>query len=91
VLIFDRFKTRTDTGERPAVHGADIEPADIEPEIERLVEDFAGNLRRHVTTMSWGGTGLGVSVAARGAIGAKTHGLRGLWLGLRGLPYRRRR
>jgi hypothetical protein len=90
VLIFDRFKTRTDAGERPAVHGADIEAADIEPEIERLVEDFAGNLRRHVTTMSWGGTGLGVPVGAR-AIGAKTHGLRGLWLGLRGLPYRRRR
>jgi hypothetical protein len=91
VLIFDRFRTRTVTGQRPAVHGADIEQADIEPEIERLVEDFAGNLRRHVTTMSWGGTGLGDSVGARGAIGANTRGWRGLWLGLRGLPYRRRR
>jgi hypothetical protein len=83
VLSFDRFKTRADAVERP-----DIERADIEPEIERRVEDFAGNLRRHVTTMSWGGTGL----TTRGAsIGANTRDWRGLWLGLRGVFHRQRR
>jgi hypothetical protein len=76
VLIFDRFKTRAD--ERP----------DIEPEIQRRVEDFAGNLGRHVTTMSWGGTGL----TTRGAsIGANSRDWRGLRLGLRGAFHRRRR
>ena len=78
MLIFDRFKRRADAVERP----------DIDPEIERRVEDFVGNLRQHVTTMSWGGTGL----TTRGAsIGANTRDWRALWLGPRGVFHRRRR
>jgi hypothetical protein len=83
VLIFDRFKTRAAAVERP-----DLESADIEPEIERRVEDFAGNLGRHLTTMSWGGTGLTIRGSS---IGANTRDWRGRWLGLRGVFHRRRR